>query len=334
MHNTSRRPSHLLPLIAAVIVPWFACSETFRSSRAEAGPLSTPIVGGRPVEHGEWPDVVAVVMRDNGLCTGTLLAADLVLTAAHCIEGEPIEVIVGSIDVSQPDGHRRAVKWARAYPSWEERYDVGLVMLENPVLAKQRAIVQGCTDREQFARGTQVDVVGFGLTTREATDRNTRLHTVTLDVLDPTCTTDAACIPYIAPGGEFTAGGNGRDACFGDSGGPVYLATEAGPALLGVVSRGLLSFGDPCGDGGVFVRADKVVAWIENVSGRKVDRVRCPVSDDGDGPAGSGDRPTDADRPDDEASGCSAGGGALHGGLAAYALVCIAALRRTRARRA
>ncbi len=285
---------------------------------ATAGPLESPVVGGTLAHRGDWPDVVAVLMEDGSLCSGTLIGADLVLTAAHCIEGRPVEVIIGSIDLVEPDGQRRAVKWSKAYPGWTESYDVGVVMLENPVFAKQRAVAKGCTAHE-LARGTRMQIVGFGQTTEGATDNNTRLHAAVLEMVDATCTLDPACEPSIAPGGEFVAGGHGADACFGDSGGPVYISTQAGPALIGVVSRGLATFGKPCGDGGVFVRADKVVAWVESVTGRKVDRVPCELPADGD----------DAREP--AGGGCSAAGGALESGLALYyALVCAWGMRRSR----
>ena len=61
------------------------------------------------------------------------------------------------------------------------------------------------------------------------------------------------------------------DACFGDSGGPLYIDVGNGAALIGVVSRGSSSPGEPCGGGGVYVRADKVVAWIQKTTGRKLD---------------------------------------------------------------
>src|SRR5262245_4544078 len=98
-------------------------------SSAFAGPLESPVVGGTLAPKGAWPEVVAVVMRDGSMCSGTLLGADLVLTAAHCIEGDPYEVISGSIDLASPEGERRDVKWSRAYPDWRDKYDVGVVML-------------------------------------------------------------------------------------------------------------------------------------------------------------------------------------------------------------
>lgn len=263
------------------------------SSLAAAGTGVAPVVGGTTVKPGSWPDVVAVLTSDGGLCSGTLIGSDLVLTAAHCTDAQPVEVIIGSVDLAQYGGERRDVKWSRSYPNWQVEYDVGIVMLEHPVAVKPRAIATACSP----AGGDLLQVVGFGLTTKSGTGNNTKLHQAKIPVVDPDCTQDPACAPDIAPDGEFVAGGQGTDACFGDSGGPVYVTTKAGPAVIGVVSRGLLSSASPCGDGGVFVRADKVVKWIEKVSGRKLERLAC-------------DTPADAPATVEESGGCNAGGGA------------------------
>lgn len=310
--------SVLSAVLCSLVTAWVALPS------ASAGTLDVPVVGGKPVKPGDWPDVVAVLTEDGGLCSGTLLGADLVLTAGHCIGGRPYEVIVGSVDLARPDGDRRAVKWSKAYPNWENRYDVGVVMLENPVATKQRAIAERCTSgkRDRLQAGTRLQVVGFGLTTKTATDNNTRLNAATIEVVDGLCSRDEACKEDIAPGGELTAGGHGADACFGDSGGPLYISTSHGPALLGVVSRGLASWAEPCGEGGVFVRVERVATWIEEVTGRKLDRVEC-------------DMPAD----EDAATAAEAGGGCNAGGLLGsglgivYAAFCIAALRRARLRR-
>jgi secreted trypsin-like serine protease len=211
------------------------------------------------------------------------------------------------------------VKWARAYQDWIDTYDVGLVMLENPVFAKARAIAQRCGARDRFKPGLPLELVGFGLTSRTGDDDNTRLHRAVVPLVDPTCASDPSCMPAVAPGGEFIAGGLGTDSCFGDSGGPVYIDTPGGKALIGVVSRGLSSWSAPCGGGGVYVRADKVVAWIERVSGRKVTRLAC------DAPADSGGVL--------EPAGCNAG--AVQSGFVLYyaALVIVALQRRRRSSR-
>ena len=276
------------------------------SSAAYAGTLDSPVVGGTPVPAGKYPDAVAVLARD-AMCSGTLIAPDVVLTAGHCIETHPVEVIVGSVELARPGGVAIAVKSATAYPSWKSSYDVGVLVLEHPAPVKPRAIASACTAKEHLVDGAEVRVVGFGLTTPDGSGMNTALHQAMLPVLDASCTGDPACEPSVAPGGEFTAGGGGVDSCFGDSGGPLYIASGHGEALIGVVSRGEFAGGEPCGGGGVYVRADAVASWIEKTTGRKLTRTSC------DSPA---DGPGDGDSED--AGGCRAtrgvvGGGALLG---------------------
>jgi len=287
-------------------------------SVAQAASIEAPVVGGTRVPVGKWRDVVLVVARD-ATCTGTLIAPDIVLTAGHCIEHEPLEVFTDTVDYGKPGGDRIKVKWSRAYPNWERRYDVGVLMLEHVARGKPRAIAAACAARQLVADGA-VHVVGFGLATASGLDHNTELREANLTVVDPDCTTSEACEPSIAPRGEFVAGGHGTDTCFGDSGGPVYLDTAGGPALIGVVSRGLGAPGKPCGSEGIYVRADKVVTWIQSVTNTKLQRSTC------DGPADG------EDAADGDVGGCDAGPGAgIGAGLAALVFAWRRRGRRVRA---
>jgi len=246
-----------------------------------AASLSPNVVGGTPAKPGAWPDAVAVLSR-NAACTGTLITPDVVLTAGHCIDTDPVLVVVNTIDYGKPGGEAIRVARSVAYPRWQESYDVGVVVLEHPAKAKPRAVASACTLRYSLVEQALMHVVGFGLTSRSGTGENTRLHEGLIPVVDATCSGDPACNAAIAPGGEFTAGGNGVDSCFGDSGGPVYVDTPAGPALAGVVSRAYQPGGPPCGGGGVYVRADKVVSWIEREVHETVSRTTCKgAADDG-----------------------------------------------------
>jgi uncharacterized protein (TIGR03382 family) len=279
------------------------------STTTFAGSIEQPVVGGTTVAAGKYPDV-ALVIAPMALCTGTLIAPDVVLTAGHCIDTQPKEVLLGSVDYTKPDGEIIAVKSATAYPSWESSFDVGVLVLDHASKARPRAIASACTAKD-LEVGNQVEVVGFGLTTAAGTGDNTKLHQAALTVRDPKCTTDESCIAKVAPNGEFIAGGDGVDACFGDSGGPIYLDN----ALIGVVSRGMADGGTkPCGGGGIYVRADRVTSWIETTTHRKVTRVACDAPADAPG----------STETEEAAGGCSATGGVA--GWFALALVVAAAL--------
>ncbi len=290
--NTAAMQASKLTL---VVVLASTAASTVVSTAAHAGTPDHPVVGGSVVPAGAYPDV-ALVVAPMALCTGTLIAPDVVLTAGHCIDTDPKEVLIGSVDYTKPGGEFIGVKSAIAYPSWETELDVGVLVLDHPSAAKPRAIASACTAKHLEA-GAGVKVVGFGLTTASGTGANSRLHQATLTVVDPRCTDDPACAQSVAPNGEFVAGGDGVDSCFGDSGGPIYLDDS----LIGVVSRGVGTTAQPCGGAGVYVRADRAVAWIERVTARKLTRAICE---------GSADAPADespaADATDPgESGGCS-----------------------------
>ena len=271
------------------------------------------VVGGTAVPEGKWRDVVLVVSQDS-TCTGTLIAPDIVLTAGHCIESQPYEVIADTVDYTR-GGDRIPVKSSRAYPDWENKFDVGILMLEHVARGRPRSIAPACAAKQGLRDGVMVHLVGFGMTS-DTNPNNTQLREADLRISDASCTTDDSCQASVAPHGEFLAGGNGEGSCFGDSGGPVFLNTKEGAALVGIVSRGLAMPGSTCSDGGVYVRADKVVSWVQSVTGVDLDPSTCSVPAD------------DAGEAEVEEGGCAAGGSAGLG----LGLVLLGITRRRRSR--
>ena len=63
---------------------------------------------------------------------------------------------------------------------------------------------------------------------------------------------------------EFVAGRKalGRDSCNGDSGGPAYLQAGNDFVVAGLTSRATRAAVVNCGDGGIYVRPDQFIGWI------------------------------------------------------------------------
>jgi hypothetical protein len=294
-------------------------------------PTAEPVIGGTAVPPGKWPDTVAVIGA-GGSCTGTLIAPDVVLTAGHCAEVNPTRVIANSLDYDRPGGITATVKSITAYPNWETSYDVSVIVLTAPIAGvTPRKVGTSCTF-EGFKASTPVHLVGFGSTDIQGGGTNTRLNEVMAPVTDPDCTKGNGCVPGVSPGGEFVAGGGNKDSCFGDSGGPVYLDTPRGPIVVGAVSRGTDNSPTPCGGGGIYVRTDKIVAWLESTTGKQIAKDSCAGSGtgngNGDGTGGGDGDPVGGD----VTGGCAAGGSAVGFGGPLAAVLALVGLRR-RARR-
>jgi len=275
-------------------------------ARAAAGGAvdPAPVLGGQPAPAGKWPEVAAVMDGDEAFCTGTLIAPRVVLTAGHCVDGPgtPTDVKLGATDSAGP-GEVIAIEEAVEFLNWENSYDIAVLILAEPSTIEPRKVATTCVTRESLVNGAPITLVGFGATTEEGDDPNTLLMEGQAAVVDVACS-GGGCQPAVSPGGEFIAGGQGVDSCFGDSGGPVYLQSlHDGIVLAGVVSRALDDAEPPCGSGGIYVRPDDLLSWIELAATEPIAVATCTP------PPGS-DPPDDGDGGDDSVDPGDGGGGA------------------------
>ncbi len=241
-------------------------------------PGPAPVVGGAPASPGRWPDAAALYTLDGAFgCTGTLIAPDLVLTAGHCGFGMSY-VVVGTDDQRDPDtGETVAIVESIPYPSHTTTFDVAVLVLETEVNSvTPRTLALDCVAVDHVLDGGEVAIVGYGATDEWATEWTQLLMEAWTTIRDADCSDLAAgCNSAVSPGGELVAGGDGIDSCQGDSGGPLYVQTPVGDFLAGSTSRAALPLTTPCGGGGIYVRADAIAPWIEEVTGRILPRPEC-----------------------------------------------------------
>jgi endonuclease G len=248
-------------------------------SEIEVSVDEAEILGGTDVMPGKWQDAAAIRTNNNWYCTGTLIAPNVVLSAGHCVEDLPNNVLIGTSSLSRPtEGEVIPVKTRIEYPLSQRNADLLVLVLERDSKFEPRAIATGWA-RAEIKNGAQVQIVGFGAIDMAGNMYTPSLKEATTSITDFDCTTSMGCRTPIKPGGELGAGGMGIDTCGGDSGGPLYLTTEFGTFLAGATSRGYSDNQFYCSEGGIYVRPDKFVEWIEQSAGVKVRRAPEPTAE-------------------------------------------------------
>ncbi|XP_004632968.1 complement factor D [Octodon degus] len=227
------------------------------------------ILGGQEAEAHVRPYMASVQVDGRHLCGGVLVAAQWVLSAAHCLEEADgkVQVLLGAHSLSQPEPSKRLYDVSRLVPhpdSSPDTIDHDLLLLQLSEKAVLGPAVQPLplqrVDRD-VAPGTLCDVAGWGVVSHSGR-RPDRLQHVRLPVLDrATCNLrryhDGAISERM-----MCAESKRRDSCKGDSGGPLVC----GGVVEGVVTSGSRVCGNPRKPG-IYTRVASYKAWIDSVLG-------------------------------------------------------------------
>jgi secreted trypsin-like serine protease len=238
---------HRVKKTAAVCAATAAAAATALLTAPGAVAAPRPIVGGSTTTTTSYPYMMQITdASQHQFCGGTLVAADKVVTAAHCVVGETtagVRVVGGRTYLNGTDGTVSQVSRIWIDPGYTDATsgdDVAVLTLSTPMPYTTAAYVSP-TDTGVYATGTTARILGWGTTSENGSSSN-QLRTATVPVVSDADCRSSYGADYVASDmvcAGYTSGG--VDTCQGDSGGPL---------LIGGVLAGITSWGEGCAEAG------------------------------------------------------------------------------------
>jgi len=241
------------------------------------------IIGGREATDGRYPYAVSLQDSIGHFCGGSLIAPDVVLSAAHCMQTEGgYKVVINRHNLNSTEGEEIVVKTEMTHPGYDwgtTDNDFMILILEQPTTedADLVRVSPGAVPVD-----TAVTVMGWG-DTHVSDDIQSMpeelMETQVFVISNEEChqsnaTIGGTIIDGLLVGGYdedyhdqitenmMCARDTGEDSCQGDSGGPLVLRQSSGDVQVGVVSWGVSCAHEDFP--GVYARVSAQYEWIRN----------------------------------------------------------------------
>lgn len=242
------------------------------------------VIGGTEVREDRYPYMVSLqTIMGVHFCGGSLIARDVVLTAAHC-QGGVDHVTVGRHNVSNyADGEDITIREELPHPSYDDSKDLpveDLRNLDNDFMlvfldrAADNAVPIKLNSDVSFPTiGHYATSMGWGdidIQFDYQTASNVLKQVALKIVSNEDCENSEPLIvngtPYnymdqITKNMMCAKGGDHEDTCQGDSGGPLIVGSNDEAVQVGVVSGGHFCATDQLP--GVYARVSEAYEWIQ-----------------------------------------------------------------------
>lgn len=253
----------------AAVVGLSACAPSTKVLKSIDGQIldltqNTPfnIINGKDVEPtDEFAATIVGIynLESNGLCTGSLISESYVLTAAHCMAANPLNLRVffgASLDkivaINKVTGAANPTVWGTRFKETNDWGDIAIIKIQGELPQGYHPVEILPTDTLQTGQDTIL--AGYGLSDGVKKEGSGTLRKTTVKIVNPKHGNTEVSLDQT----------QGTGACHGDSGGPAYLLTDNGYVLWGVTSRGLEDPQDDCSHYAVYTNAITYQDWIKD----------------------------------------------------------------------